>query len=86
MGFTWFKVFNKEEFEAKDVPSENVTMIFEGKGQKSFMITKGDSVSIVIDGVMLPVKFANKNPWSDSGFAVFLDDAQDVYLGFEVAS
>lgn len=86
MGYTWFKIFNKTEFEAKDIPSESVTMFLVGKGQKTILITKGDSLSIVFDGVMLPIKFADKNPWADSGYAVFIDEAQDVYLGFEVAS
>ena len=54
-------------------------------GQKEFLVTKGIGVSLTVDGVLLPVEFQSKNPYSFEGVAVFREDeTDDVYYGIEV--
>lgn len=81
--YDWFKVFNKTEFEALDLVSKTYIFEFDGLGEKSVQVYKGNYVSVFYGGVFLVLNLNGKNPYEFEGYAVFLDDNQDVWLGIE---
>ena len=84
MVFTWFKIFNLTLFTATGLVSRKITLELEGLGAKDFLITKGNLTSILFDGVFLSINMNDQNPFIFEGFAVYLDDNDDVWLGIEV--
>lgn len=91
MTFTWFKIFNLTDFEATGLVSRTYTVILEGIGQKDILVTKGELVSMLYEGVFLPIELNDINPFikegeseSESGYAVYKATNNDVYLGIEV--
>ena len=90
MIFTWYKIFNKTEFEALGLESKTYPIIFQGVGQKEILVTKGIMVSLKYEGVFLPIKLNDKNPFiklgetdDDLAHAVYIAENNDVYLGIE---
>lgn len=90
MIFEWFKIFNLTEFEALSLVSKTYTQILEGIGQKDILVTKGECVSLLYDGVFLPIELNEINPFIKEGevatelnYAVYLDADNNVYLGIE---
>lgn len=86
MIFDWYQIINRAEFEASGLVSKEVEAIFEGIGQKTVLVTRGNYVSIVIDGVMLSVGMAGQNPFLFGGHAVYLDQNDDIWLGVATTS
>lgn len=84
MIFTWFKIFNIVEFDALDLVSKTYTYELEGFGQKDILVTKGVGYGITYEGVFLPLKLNDLNPFSIDGFGIYQDAGQNVYLGIEV--
>lgn len=88
MNFDWYKIFNLTEFEATGLVSRTVTVFMEGIGTQEILITKGNLVSMMYADTLLPVEFLDKNPYSRAGddhtYAVFKDEAADVWLGIGV--
>jgi len=85
MIYDWFKIFNKTEFDAEELVSKTYTLIFEGIGQVEILVTQGETLGVLYDGVFLSVNMSDENPFEFDGHAVYLDSAsQDVYLGIEV--
>lgn len=90
MIFTWFKIFNKTEFEALDLVSKTYTLILEGVGQKDILVTKGELFSILYADVFLPLQLNDINPFiklgeseGDLAYAIYIDANADVFLGIE---
>lgn len=81
MTYTWYKIFNKTEFLALDLVSKEYTLSLEGVGQKSILVTLGNELSVVYDGVTLVVEFNGANPFEFDGHAVYIDTNDDVHLG-----
>lgn len=90
MTFTWFKIFNLTEFEALNLVSKTYTQILEGIGQKDILVTKGECVSMLYEGIFLPLQLNDINPFikegeaeGDLAYAIYIDADDDVYLGIE---
>jgi hypothetical protein len=83
--FDWYKIINKVEFEAEDLPSREVQVVLEGIGQKTILVTKGILISLVYDGVMLSPGLGDENPFYFGGYAAYLAASDDVYLGIPIA-
>ena len=91
MIFTWYKIFNKTEFEALDIPSRTYTQVLDGIGQVDILVTKGELVSMLYAGLFLPIKLNDINPFimpaepnlEELAYAVYIDANNDVYLGIE---
>lgn len=83
-GYSWYKVINKAEFEAADIPSRELSLSLGGIGQADVMVVKGELVSIVYDGVMLTPGLNDRNPFEFDGYAAGLDDQGDIYLGVPI--
>lgn len=84
MGFTWYNLFKKQDFLDTELVSKKITVTLEGIGVKDVLITKGNEVSILYDGVFLPISFTEKNPYTKDGYAVFIDENDIVWLGVEI--
>lgn len=82
--FDWFQIFNTDDFEALGLVSRNLTLFLLGYGEKEILITKGNTIALTYDGVLLPVEFAEKNPYVRDGYAVYKDADNNVFLGIEV--
>lgn len=85
MVYTWFKVFNKAEFEALDLVSKEYVLNLEGIGQRSVFAFSGANISIQYEGVFLTINLHDKNPLEFDSHAVYLAENDDVYLGVAVA-
>lgn len=84
--FNFYKIVNKAEFEAEGLKSRNYTVILEGLGQKTVLVTKQMLFCLVYDGAVLPVNLDGApNPFEFEGYASYIDDAGDVWLGVPVA-
>jgi hypothetical protein len=90
MTFTWFKIFNLTEFEALGLVSRTYTQVLEGIGQKDVLVTKGECVSILYEGIFLPLQLNDINPFiknaddeTEVAHAIYIDANDDVYLGIE---
>jgi hypothetical protein len=84
MAFTWYKIFNKTEFDAEGLVSKEYEVIFENIGLKTILVTQGNRLSVLIDDVFLSINLNDKNPFSFESRAVYLDDNNDVWVGIEV--
>lgn len=85
MSYTWFKIFNKDEFEALDIPSKQYEMELQDKGLKTILVTKGNLISVLIDDVLLSLNLNDKNPFEFEGMALYLKSNGDVFVGYEVS-
>lgn len=81
--YTWYKIFNKAEFEDTELISKKYTLDLENLGPKEVLVTLGNMVSMTYEGIFLPIQLGDQNPYSIDGMAVYLDEeTDDVYLGF----
>ncbi len=83
MAANWFNIFNKTEFLAESLVSRTLIVNLAGVGQATFEIFSGNYVSVLYDDVFLPVGFLDTNPYMRDGYAVYEDDAGDVWFGIE---
>lgn len=76
-----YKIFNLLEFEALELVSKTYNLVLEDVGEVGVLVTKGNLVSITYEGVFLSLNLNEKNPFEFEGFAIFIDENDDVYLG-----
>lgn len=84
MNYNWFSIFNLPDFINTGLVSRTLQVFLSGIGPKQVMVTNGNLVSVVIDGVILPIEFMGKNPYGREGYAVYKNEAGEVFLGVEV--
>lgn len=84
--FTWFKIFNRTEFDALGLVSKTYTLNLEGIGQKDILVTKGISYGMLYDDVFLSLALNDLNPFEFEDRAIYIDGFNDVFLGVAVAS
>lgn len=84
MEFTWFKIFNSDEFEATGLVSKTYTWFLEGIGQKDILVTKGVAIGMTYEGVFLSLNMSDENPFIFDGHAIYIDANNDVFLGIEI--
>lgn len=82
MIYKWYKIINKPEFEATGLVSRTVTLILEGIGLRSVLVTNGNFFSVTYEDTMLSLSADGHNPFEFNGLALYLDSAGDVWLGF----
>lgn len=80
--FDWFRLFNMEEFTDSDLPSYEFQAICGDYGLKDFIATKGNKTGVLIDDVFLCVDMNDKNPTRFGERALFLDENDDIWIGF----
>ena len=79
--YIWYCIFNLQTFEETGLYSRTITLNLDGLGLKDILITKANLTSITYEGVMLPIEMNNHNPFEFDGYAVYIDDVDDVWLG-----
>lgn len=84
MEFNWYPLFNREFFEELGLVSRTLTVSLEGVGEKDILITKGNELSILYEGVFLPVGLKDENPFVKEGHAVYEDENGNIFLGIEI--
>ncbi len=86
MEFDWYNLFSLPEFLATDLVSKKLNVVLEARGETEILITRGNTVALNIGGVFLPVSFEDRNPYIYPGdtHAVFLDEDENVWLGFAI--
>jgi hypothetical protein len=77
----WYALFNLDEFEALNLTSKEVTLFFEGQGEETVLITKGNLISVLFRGVMLSLNLNDKNPFVFEDHSIYIDSNDDVWLG-----
>lgn len=83
MSYSAYLIFNKDEFEALDLIQKTYTVNLPDLGEKDIIATNGNLLAITFEGVFLAININDKNPFFKDGYAVFLDEDNDVYLGIE---
>lgn len=86
MIFDWYKLFNLEDFEATELASRELIVSLEGIGRTSVLISFGNTISITYNETFLPLNLPNRNPYIEEGYASYIDENEDVWLGIETAS
>lgn len=84
MIYDWYKIFNLDTFNALDLISKKYTLNLEGLGQQEILVTKGNLVSLLYNGVFLSLNLNDVNPFEMDGYACYISDSNDVYLGIAV--
>ena len=82
--YDWFKVFNSDEFEALGLVSKKYTYNLEGLGTKSFLVTKGDMLSVTFEGVFLSLDSNSQNPFEFDDMAIYRNSDNDVFWGIKI--
>ena len=80
---TWYKIANRTDFEDSGLVSQSVNVTTNDRGSLSVVLTHGNYISLVFNGVLLPVEFDGKNPFAFGGYAVYVDETADIWLGFD---
>lgn len=86
MEYVWYRIFNLTEFEALELVSKTYTLDLQNLGEKSFLVTKGNLVSITFDGIILSLDLNDKNPFEFDENAIYVDESDDVYWGMPIES
>lgn len=81
MIYDWYKIINRADFEATGLVSRNLSLILDGIGLVTVMVTKGRLYSLVYAGNFLPIGVTEDNPFEMDGFASYLSVDDDIYLG-----
>lgn len=81
MIYDWYKIVNVSDFEELGLPSQEITLELEGLGEKTILVTKGNAVSILYEGIFLSANFNDKNPFEFEDHAIYVDSNDDLWLG-----
>lgn len=84
--YDWYLIFNLTDFLALDLVSKTYSKELQDKGLTDFLVTKGNTVGVTIDGVFLAINMADQNGFNFEERSIYLDnETQDVYVGFKNA-
>ncbi len=81
--FDWYKIINIGEFNQSGLVSREVTIFLEGRGQNTFLVTRGNSIGVVVDGTFLMPNLNDRNPFIFDGKAAYVNSQDDLFIGFE---
>jgi len=84
MNYNWYKIFNKPDFEALDIPSKEYEFLLEEIGLKTVLVVKGNLCGLFYEGTFLSLELNDNNPFEFDSHAIYIDDNDDVWLGLEV--
>ena len=85
MIYNWYFIINQAEFIASGLVSKEVETLLTGIGLKTFLVTKGNYVSITVDDVMLSIGIGiqNTNPFVFEDVAILLNEDGDIFYGVQ---
>lgn len=81
----WYKLINYDDFIALDLVSHAIEMTFTF-GVQEVIIFKGISVCVLFDDVFLSLNLNDQNPYTFDNHLLYIDDANDIWLGVYVAN
>lgn len=81
----WYRLINKNDFDNTNLVSQELTLVLEGIGQKTFMLTHGRLFSITVDDTMLAAGMNGKNPFIFNNRALYIDLDNVVWYGVPAA-
>lgn len=84
MIYDWYKIFNKDEFEALNLVSKNYQLELQDRSLKNILVTKGITLGVFVDDIFLSLELNNKEPFEFEGMAIDIDANNDVYIGYAV--
>ena len=85
MLYDWYNLFNLTEFMATELASRTIEPNLLQYGVTPFLVSRGNTVSLLYgEDVFLPINFLGHNPYAVPGYAVYVDENEDVWFGFEV--
>ncbi len=82
--YNWFKIINQTDFLDLELPSLEVQVILVGIGLKTILVTSGVGVSLLYEGVFLPLGLNDRNPFYFDSHAVYMDASNDIWLGIGI--
>lgn len=83
MSASWYNIFNVAEFIDEELVSRTLVLTLPDRGEKTFEIFRGNYVSVLFDGVLLPIEFLDQNPYVNGEYAIYKDEADEVWFGFQ---
>lgn len=83
MIYDWYKIYNRTDFLALELPSLEVTLELEGIGEKTILLTNANTVSLLYEGIFLTADFNEKNPFEFEDHAIYVDSNDDIFLGIK---
>ncbi len=84
MSYEWFNIINTTEFSELGIPSRNLTLELGDRGEKEIMVTKGARIGVLIEEVFLSPNLNDENPFEFDGMAAYIDENDDLWVGYEV--
>lgn len=81
MIYYWYRIFNVNDFLDTGLTSKKYTWDLVAIGLTTILVTKGELVSMLYDGVMLSLDMNDKNPFEFENRAAYQKPNGDVYLG-----
>lgn len=84
MSYEWYPIFNYNDFLDTDLVSRKYTLTLEDIGEKDILVTRGNLLSILYEGVFLSINLNDRSPFYFEGYGVFAASDGQVYLGVEV--
>lgn len=84
MNFYWYNIFNSNDFNNTGLVSRTLNFQMEGRGQESVLVTHGNTIAVLHTGTLLPLNFLGHNPFIRDGKAIYVDEENEVWIGFEV--
>ena len=84
MTYDWYKIFALPEFLDSGLVAKTLSLVLESRGRQQFEIFRGNCVSVQHADAFLPIDFLDRNPYIRDTYAVYRDQNDDVWFGFEV--
>lgn len=82
--YDWYKLFNLTEWLATGLVQRSLKIDLEALGEKTFLVTQGNTTAVLFEDKFLPVEFLGQNPYVIEDVAIYKNGADDVFIGFEV--
>lgn len=77
----WYNIINRTEFLALGLPSKELTLNLTGLGEKTILVTSGNGVSLLYEGIFLTAELNGNNPFVFENHAIYIDSNHDIWLG-----
>ncbi len=86
MTYKWYFIFNRTDFLATGLTSREYDVNMENIGLKTILVTLGNLLGLTYEGIFLPIQMNGSNPFAFDSMAVYVNDDNNVFLGFAIES
>lgn len=80
--YTWFNIFNLNDFDALNVPDYTFPIELQGRGEYVFRVCKGISYSVIVDGIFLTPGLNGRNGFNFQERSAYVDENRNLWVGF----